>query len=179
MSTTDCAQRRTAHVFAQVTVRDHVKSAGGEPEVIRIDFAPARAVARGGVIAHLHRAPFVNRLRNQIDGLLVFTIMLVGTETDGKHLLHGADVLETLGGSAAAALFSAELSDSAISVPSRGFSRLRLRSIAISSVAEKPSAGISRKPSMSRPRVWPLCFSLTRGKPTASRSRRTVRVFFG
>ena len=43
----DALNGEEPHVFTQVTVRDHVEPTGGEPEMIRIDFAPSGAVARG------------------------------------------------------------------------------------------------------------------------------------
>ena len=64
----------------------------------------------------------------------------------------------------AEALLNAELSDSAISVPSSGLSKLRLRSNAISSVAEKPSAGSAPRARTARTRrgVCALCERIAR-----------------
>jgi hypothetical protein len=74
-----------------------VQAAAGKPEKIGVDLAPAGVVARSGVVAHLRRAPFVDRLGDEIDRLAVFAITLVRAEPDGKYLLHGPHIIMSLG----------------------------------------------------------------------------------
>ena len=121
--------------------------------MIRINLAPGRGIARGGVVADLGGSCFCNGLSNQVNRLPMLLVAFMRTRPTEKTFSICQTYSWPCGGRAAAVLFRAEAREAWISVPSSGFRRLRLKRRAMSSVAEKPRAGISRKPSISFHRV--------------------------
>src|SRR3989338_573811 len=64
--------------------------------MIRINLAPGRGIARGGVVADLGGSCFCNGLSNQVNRLPMLLVAFMRTQTYGKNLFHLPNVFVAL-----------------------------------------------------------------------------------
>src|SRR5688572_6404770 len=83
---TDAFYGEQPNFLAQVAMTDQVQASAGKSEKIRIDFAPPGSAAGGGEVTHLRRAFFVDRLRDQINGLSMLAVIFVRADADREYL---------------------------------------------------------------------------------------------